>query len=624
MQVRKKTLIFCFTIILLAWCQNSLASHPHPPIPPEQFQTENPISPRLPEVLEKPETENGFFWVFFNIAWLFAIGLIYWVFYEASRRRKELARYKNDDSEDSEKPPELLSASKLKLVFWASGFLVVDSLILMINGYWLIVILIFASLGYICYSFNDAFAEAFLSLKQNFSSDIPQPKISPDDAKTFQDVGGLGEAIEELSDLISLFKNPSDARAWDIQPTSGILLIGPPGNGKTLLARAIAGEAGMPFFPYAGAEIGTSYVRSGAQQIKGIFQEAREKAPCVIFIDEIDALGQKRGFDTSHEFDHSLNSLLYEMDGIPSNKRVLVLAATNREDVLDPALLRRFGKKILIPPPDSETREQILKVHTSKKPLSPDVDLKEIAHRTAGFSGSALKDLVNEAAQLARRRCGSIDSNESVGKYINMSDCEEGMLRALMGPARKLIMNEEDRKVVAYHEMGHAIVTAEMGLEVLKKVMLMPRNWALGLTISQGKDRQVETKPTLLARITSLLAGRAAEEVIFGQDAITTSGANDIERAMELARLMICEWGMGREGPKFFYKLAPSNFGQKPSEYSAAKIDEEVGEVITTCYNQAKEIILDKKDALHDLANRLMEKVVLDAEEILDALKKEN
>lgn len=598
-----------------------LASHPHPPMPQEQFPSEFPTQPPH-GILEQPDTGIGFFWIFFNVIGFVAVGLIYWIYYEASRRRKELVRSKNDDSEISEEAPKLLSEGKVKLVFLAYGILVADLFILMINGSWFSIFLISASLGYVCYSFHDAFSETFSAFKKLFSSEVPTPKISPEDVKTFTDVGGLEEAIEELSDLISLFKKPDDARAWDIQPTNGILLIGPPGNGKTLLARAIAGEAAMPFFPYVGAEIGTSFVRSGAQQIKGIFQEAREKAPCVIFIDEIDALGQKRGYDSSHEFDHALNSLLYEMDGIPSNKRVLVLAATNREDVLDPALLRRFGKKFLIPPPDLETREKILNVHTIKKPMASDVDLKEIANRTAGFSGSALKDLVNEAAQLARRRFESAKTGEESEKYITMSECEEGMLRALMGPARKLIMNEEDRKVVAYHEMGHAIVTAKKGLEVLKKVMLMPRNWALGLTISHGKERQMETKPTLLARITALLAGRAAEEVIFGEDAITSGGANDIERAMELARLMICEWGMGKEGPKFFYKNAPSGYGSKPSEYFAAKIDEEVGEVITTCYNQAKEIIIDEKGALHELANRLMEKVVLDADEILDALKK--
>lgn len=438
---------------------------------------------------------------------------------------------------------------------------------------------------------------------------------------TFEDVAGIDEAKEELQEIIEFLRNPKKFTKLGGRIPKGVLLVGPPGTGKTLLARAIAGEADVPFFSISGSDFVEMFVGVGASRVRDLFNQAKKHAPCIIFIDEIDAVGRQRGAGLGgghDEREQTLNQLLVEMDGFESNEGVIVISATNRPDVLDPALLRpgRFDRQIVVPTPDVKGREAILKVHTKKRVLGPDVDLSIIARGTPGFSGADLENLVNEAALIAARK------NK---KYIEMEDFEQAKDKVLMGTERKsMIIPYEERRNTAYHEAGHALVAKMLpGTDPIHKVTIIPRGRALGLTQQLPlDDRHTYSKDYLLNNITILLGGRAAERVVLNIE--TTGAGNDIEKATELARKMICEWGMSE-------KLGPLTYGKNEehiflgreiarhrdfSEHTAKEIDDELRRTVLYCYEKAKRIIEEHIDILHDLANKLLEKEVLDGNEI--------
>ncbi|MCX7858075.1 MAG: ATP-dependent zinc metalloprotease FtsH [Deltaproteobacteria bacterium] len=438
---------------------------------------------------------------------------------------------------------------------------------------------------------------------------------------TFEDVAGIEEAKEELQEIIEFLKNPKKFTKLGGRIPKGVLLVGPPGTGKTLLAKAIAGEADVPFFTISGSDFVEMFVGVGASRVRDLFNQAKRHAPCIIFIDEIDAVGRQRGAGLGgghDEREQTLNQLLVEMDGFESNEGVIVISATNRPDVLDPALLRpgRFDRQIVVPTPDVKGREEILKVHTRKRVLGPDVDLSIIARGTPGFSGADLENLVNEAALIAARR------NK---KYIEMEDFEHAKDKVLMGTERRsMIIPFEERRNTAYHEAGHALVAKMLpGTDPIHKVTIIPRGRALGITQQLPiDDRHTYSKDYLLNNITILLGGRAAEKVVLNIE--TTGAGNDIERATELARKMICEWGMSDKlGPLAYGKNEEHIFLGKEiarhrdfSEHTAREIDEELKRTVLSCYDKAKQIIQENLTILHAIASKLLEKEVLDGNEI--------
>ncbi|MEK7090738.1 MAG: AAA family ATPase, partial [Patescibacteria group bacterium] len=503
--------------------------------------------------------------------------------------------------EKSREENQIFNDRQIRILRMAYLYIVFSSIVLMfVNWY---VTLLFIGVGI---AISAKYWWGALEVWRSFQhGSLDAKHVITGEKTTFSDVGGLEEIKGEIQDTIELYKDPKDAEEWDIRPAKGILLVGPPGNGKTLLARAIAGEAGLTFIEYSAAEVGNSYVRSGAQATKGIFDDAQAKKPALLFLDEIDALGRRRGYDVSGEYDHALTELLHQMDGIRRKHGVLVVAATNREDVLDEALVRpgRFDKKLLIPPPNADAREQIRTVHTKKKRLADDVNLHELAKKIAGFNGATIEQLTNEATQAARRRYNQIKKQQSpLGsvvdtvkeiftgeKTVTKADFENAILTVQLGPARKAIMSEKERKIVAVHEIGHAVVTAEKDLEILEKVMLMPRNWALGITVTASEDNNLPSRALICAKITSLFGGRAAEEVFLNPNEITTGAGNDLEKAEELARKMVSEWGMGELGPTVFLKPGVGVFSREYySEYLKSQIDQAVQKIKTECYEDAK------------------------------------
>ncbi len=586
---------------------------------------------------------NGFAWLVFDGVWTLALICLFMLF-RWNRNKKLLVKIPDkekkggEDGKDKEPPEPMVTKKAVTLALIFSLVLGVSLLVLLSSGSWTELFVLLGAWATIVFAHWPQTAEIWKAVKTLRQSGSAKPVVL-EEKITFKDVGGLDEVIQELEEVVHLYKDVKEAESWDIRLPGGILLIGPAGCGKTLLAKAIAGAAGLKFFAYSAAEIGSSYVRSGAQDIKYAFTNAVAEAPCVLFFDEIDALGRKRGYDTSGEFDHALTELLHEMDGVRGHRGVLMLAATNREDVIDEALLRpgRFDIKIVIPHPDVNGREHILKIHTAKKRLHADVNLRNFAERTPGFSGAALEQITNEAARLARRRYedekkrrGALSVAVDAAKeffldperVITIADFEEAILRVQVGPAKKLVMSENEQRIVAWHEIGHAIVTAEKGLEILDKVTLMPRNWALGMTESHSSENYLPSKPMLMAKIASLLGGRAAEEIFLSKDKVTAGGGNDFEKAHELARKMVAEWGMGELGPAVFHKLTPGLPGEHSvSEHTAQKIDQEVERLITASLADARKIIGDKKETANSLAEMLIEKGVLHAAEITSVLK---
>src|SRR5712671_6290862 len=435
---------------------------------------------------------------------------------------------------------------------------------------------------------------------------------------TFKDVAGTDEAKEELQEIIEFLKDPQKFQKLGGRIPKGVLLVGPPGTGKTLLARAIAGEANVPFFSISGSDFVEMFVGVGASRVRDLFEQGKKNAPCIIFMDEIDAVGRHRGAGLGgghDEREQTLNQLLVEMDGFETNEGVILIAATNRPDVLDPALLRpgRFDRQVVVARPDVKGREEILKVHSRRIPLAPNVALNVLARGTSGFSGA---DLVNEAALLAARQ----DK-----KTVEMMDFENAKDKVLMGVERRsMIIPESEKRTTAYHEGGHALVAYLLpGADPLHKVTIIPRGRALGLTMQlPTDDRYSYSKEYLINQITILLGGRSAEEIVFQQQ--TTGAGNDLEKATEVARKMVCEWGMSdKMGPLTFGKAEEHIFlGReisRPKDYSeetAILIDSEIRRIVTDCAARARQLLETNLEKLYILARALLERETLDGEEI--------
>jgi len=437
---------------------------------------------------------------------------------------------------------------------------------------------------------------------------------------TFKDVAGVDEAKEELREIIEFLREAQKFQKLGGRIPKGVLLVGPPGTGKTLLARAVAGEANVPFFSISGSDFVEMFVGVGASRVRDLFEQGKKNAPCIIFIDEIDAVGRHRGAGLGgghDEREQTLNQLLVEMDGFESNEGVILMAATNRPDVLDPALLRpgRFDRRVVVSRPDVRGREEILRVHTRKIPLAEDVDLSVLARGTPGFSGADLANMVNEAALAAARQ-----NRKAVLQY----DFELAKDKVLMGVERKsLLLSDEEKKNTAYHEAGHALVAAKTpNSDPLHKVTIIPRGMALGVTMQlPTDDRHNYYKNYLETQIAILMGGRIAEEMFL--NVMSTGAGNDIERATDMARKMVCEWGMSELGPLTFGKKEEQIFLGREiaqhrdySEDTAIKIDQEVRKLVNTGYNTAKQILTDNRDTLEKIARALIEREVLDANEI--------
>jgi cell division protease FtsH len=438
---------------------------------------------------------------------------------------------------------------------------------------------------------------------------------------TFQDVAGVDEAKEELREIIEFLKDPPKFQKLGGKIPKGVLLVGPPGTGKTLLAKAIAGEANVPFFSISGSDFVEMFVGVGASRVRDLFEQGKKHAPCIIFMDEIDAVGRHRGAGLGgghDEREQTLNQLLVEMDGFETNEGVILIAATNRPDVLDPALLRpgRFDRQVVVARPDVKGREEILRVHARRIPLSPNVDLKVLSRGTPGFSGADLANLVNEAALLAARQ----DK-----KIVEMIDFENAKDKVLMGVERRsMIISDTEKRTIAYHEAGHALVADLLpGADPLHKVTIIPRGRALGLTQQLPTDDKYNySREYLINRITILLGGRAAEELVLQQQ--TTGAGDDLEKATEMARKMVCEWGMSEQmGPLTFGKSEEHIFlgremsrAKDYSEDTAILIDSEIKRIVTESATRARHLLESNLEKLHALARALLERESLDGEEI--------
>ena len=446
---------------------------------------------------------------------------------------------------------------------------------------------------------------------------------------TFNDVAGIDEAKEEVEEIVEFLKDPRKFRRLGGKIPKGALLIGPPGTGKTLLARAIAGEADVPFFTISGSDFVEMFVGVGASRVRDMMEQGKKNAPCIIFIDEIDAVGRSRGAGLgggNDEREQTLNQLLVEMDGFDTNEGVIIIAATNRPDVLDPALLRpgRFDRQVVVPNPDIVGREAILKVHIKKISIGPDVKLRTIARGTPGFSGADLANLCNESALLAARK------NKRI---VTMSDIEEAKDKVMMGAERRsMVMTEDDKKLTAYHEGGHAIVALnEKASDPIHKATIIPRGRALGVVWTlPERDKYSHTREYMEANISKAMGGRVAEEMIFGYDKVTSGASSDIQMATKLAKDMVTKFGMSNE-------LGPLSYGanedeiflgrqitrqEHMSEETAKKVDSEVKKIVDAGYQRAKKILTEKKDDLHKLAKALLVYETLSGEEIKDLILK--
>jgi len=499
----------------------------------------------------------------------------------------------------------LINVKEVTRAEWIS-FLFTAAPILLLVGFWIIMMRQMQAGGNKAMSFGKSKARLLTAQQKK---------------ATFKDVAGIDEAKEELQEIIEFLKDPQKFQKLGGRIPKGVLLVGPPGTGKTLLARAIAGEANVPFFSISGSDFVEMFVGVGASRVRDLFEQGKKNAPCIIFIDEIDAVGRHRGAGLGgghDEREQTLNALLVEMDGFECNEGVILIAATNRPDVLDPALLRpgRFDRRVVVPRPDIKGREEILRIHTRRVPIADDVDLSLIARGTPGFSGADLANLVNEAALWAAR--------QSRNKTVTMADFESSKDKVLMGVERKsMILSEEEKRNTAYHEAGHALVAAmTAGADPLHKVTIIPRGMALGLTMQLPiDDKHTYTKTYLVGTLTVLMGGRSAEEIFLGH--ITTGAGNDIERASDLARKMVCDWGMSDLGPLAFGKKEEAIFLGREiaqhrdySEDTAIKIDIEVRRIVTAAYETARNILETHRDTLERIAMALLDREVLDANDL--------
>ena len=445
---------------------------------------------------------------------------------------------------------------------------------------------------------------------------------------TFDDVAGVDEAKEDLEEIVEFLRDPQKFQRLGGRIPRGVLLLGPPGTGKTLLARAIAGEANVPFFTISGSDFVEMFVGVGASRVRDMFEQAKKNAPCIIFIDEIDAVGRHRGAGLgggNDEREQTLNQLLVEMDGFEANEGVILIAATNRPDVLDPALLRpgRFDRQIVVPNPDIIGREKILKVHIRKVPLAPDVDLKTVARGTPGFSGADLMNLVNESALLAARR----------GKrLVTMHEFEDAKDKVMMGAERRsLVMTEDEKRLTAYHEGGHAIIALHVpSTDPVHKATIIPRGRALGMVMQlPERDQLSMSLQQMTSRLAILMGGRVAEELIFGREKVTSGAASDIEQATKLARAMVTRWGLSEELGNVAYGENQEEVflghsvarQQNVSEETARKIDKEIRRLVDDGYAEAHRILTENADDLEALAQGLLEFETLSGDEIKDLLK---
>jgi cell division protease FtsH len=440
---------------------------------------------------------------------------------------------------------------------------------------------------------------------------------------TFADVAGADEAKQELEEIIDFLKDPQKFQRLGGRLPKGALLVGPPGTGKTLLAKAVAGEAGRPFFSMSGSDFVEMFVGVGASRVRDLFEQGKAHAPCIIFIDEIDAVGRHRGAGLGgghDEREQTLNQLLVEMDGFESNDGVILLAATNRPDILDPALLRpgRFDRQIVVDMPDVKGREQILRVHTRKIPLGSGVDLERIARGTPGLAGAELANVVNEAALLAARR------NKTV---VDMKDLEDAKDKVMLGLERRSrVLSDEERRLIAYHEAGHALVSLSLpGSDPLHKVTIIPRGRALGITAYLPEEELHKyTKQSILSRLAMAYGGRVAEELVFGPEKVTTGAAQDIQHATDIARRMVTQYGMSdtigpiavgdREAEIFLGREVVQR--REISERTAELVDTEVKRILGHAYERAKTVLIDHRDALDRLAATLLERETLDREDV--------
>ncbi|MGB6252806.1 MAG: ATP-dependent zinc metalloprotease FtsH [Bradyrhizobium sp.] len=445
---------------------------------------------------------------------------------------------------------------------------------------------------------------------------------------TFEDVAGVDEAKQDLQEIVEFLRDPGKYQRLGGRIPRGVLLVGPPGTGKTLIARAVAGEANVPFFTISGSDFVEMFVGVGASRVRDMFEQAKKNAPCIIFIDEIDAVGRHRGAGLgggNDEREQTLNQLLVEMDGFEANEGVILIAATNRPDVLDPALLRpgRFDRQVVVPNPDVVGREQILKVHVRKVPLAPDINLKTIARGTPGFSGADLINLVNEAALTAARR------NK---RMVTQAEFEEAKDKVMMGAERKsLVMTEEEKMLTAYHEGGHAIVGLNViATDPIHKATIIPRGRALGMVMQlPERDKLSMSLEQMTSRLAIMMGGRVAEELVFGKEKVTSGASSDIEQATRLARMMVTRWGLseelgtvsyGENQDEVFLGMSVSRT-QNASEATVQKIDTEIRRFVEEGYNQATKILTEKRADLEALAKGLLEYETLTGDEIMDLLK---